>query len=71
MAQTSFEIDERTSEALDHLKKVYGVSSNAGVIKRALAIAMAASKFADSESNIHIRGQANGKDQDVILPQRL
>ena len=37
MAQTSFEIDENTAAALDHLKKVYGVPSNAAVLKRALA----------------------------------
>jgi hypothetical protein len=71
MAQTSFEIDDKTAEALDHLKKVYGVSSNAGVIKRALAIALAASKFADPENNIHIRSEVDGKERDVILPQRL
>jgi hypothetical protein len=71
MAQTSFDIDEKTAEALDHLKKVYGVSSNAGVIKRALAIAMAASRFADPAHNIHIRSEVEGKERVVILPQRL
>src|SRR5712691_5461734 len=59
MPQTSFEIDEKTSVALEHLKKVYGVPSNAAVVKRALAIALAASKFADQDYNIHIRSEAN------------
>jgi hypothetical protein len=72
MAQTSFGIDEKTSEALDRLKKVYGVSTNAGVIKRALAIALAASKFADPEFNIHIRSESDdGTEREVVLPQRL
>jgi len=72
MAQTSFEIDEKTSEALDRLKNVYGVSTNAGVIKRALAIALAASKFADPDFNIHIRSeQKDGTEKEVVLPQRL
>lgn len=72
MAQTSFDVDEKTSEALEHLKRVYGVPTNAGVIKRALAIALAASRFADSDHNIHIRSEApNGVPRDVILPQRL
>lgn len=72
MALTSFEIDEKTSDALDRLKKVYGVSTNAGVIKRALAIALAASKFADPEFNIHIRSESNdGTAREVVLPQRL
>jgi hypothetical protein len=71
MAQTSFEIDENTAAALDHLKKVYGVPSNAAVLKRALALALAASKYADSQHNIHIRSEVNGREQEVILPQRF
>jgi hypothetical protein len=71
MAQTSFEIDEKTAVALEHLKKVYGVPSNAAVLKRALALALAASKYADSEHNIHIRSEVNGKEQEVIIPQRF
>ena len=72
MPQTSFEIDGNTAAALEHLKKVYGVPSNAGVLKRALAIALAASKFADPEYNIHIDNKAaHGESQKVILPQRF
>ena len=71
MPQTSFEIDEKTSTALEHLKRVYGVPSNAAVVKRALAIALAASKFADQDYNIHIRSEANGREQEIVLPQRF
>jgi hypothetical protein len=71
MAQTSFEIDENTAAALDQLKKVYGVPSNAAVLKRALALALAASKYADPDHNIHIRSEVNGRDQEIILPQRF
>jgi hypothetical protein len=71
MAQTSFEIDEKTTAALEHLKKVYGVPSNAAVLKRALALALAASKYADADHNIHIRSEVNGREQEIVLPQRF
>jgi hypothetical protein len=71
MAQTSFEIDEKTAAALEHLKTVYGVPSNAAVLKRALALALAASKYADTEHNIHIRSEVNGKEKEIVLPQRF
>jgi hypothetical protein len=73
MAQTSFEVDANTAEVLEHLKKVYGVPSNAAVLKRALALALAASKYADADHNIHIHVPAgpSGKEKEVILPQRF
>jgi len=72
MAQTSFDIDGKTSEVLEHLKGVYGVPTKAGVIKRALAIAYAASKHADSDQNIRLKTEtASGKPLEVILPQRM
>lgn len=70
MAQTSFEIDEKTSEALTRLKEVYGVNSNAAVLKRALAIALIASKHADKDDNIHMISRDDGKEQEILLPQR-
>jgi ribbon-helix-helix CopG family protein len=72
MAQTSFEIDDKTAEALESLKKVYGVSSNAAVLRRALAIALGASKHADEHHNIHVlRKGEDGKEREVMLPQRF
>jgi hypothetical protein len=72
MAQTSFDIDEKTAASLEHLKKVYGVPTNAAVLRRALAIALAASKFADDDYNIHIESQKeDGEKQKIVVPQRL
>jgi hypothetical protein len=70
MAQTSFEIDEKTANALDTLKEVYGVSSNAAVLKRALAIALIASKQADDDHNIHFVKKDGEEEREVVLPQR-
>lgn len=69
--QTSFEIDDKTAEALDRLKGVYGVTSNAAVLKRALAIALVASKQADEDNNIHLLATASdGTQKEIVLPQR-
>jgi hypothetical protein len=69
--QTSFEIDDKTANALETLKSVYGVSSNAAVLKRALAIALVASKQADPDHNIHfLRKAEDGEETEVVLPQR-
>jgi len=71
MAQTSFDIDEKTASALEALKEVYGVSSNAAVLKRALAIALVASRQADDDFNIHfLKETKGGEKQEVLLPQR-
>jgi hypothetical protein len=69
---TSFEIDSKTASALESLKKVYGVGSNAAVIRRALAIALIASKHADEDHTIHIiRRDPGEQSQEVLVPQRL
>lgn len=70
MAQTSFEIDDKTAEALDTLKHVYGVQSNAAVLKRALAIALILSKQADEDYNVHILRREDDNEKEVVLPQR-
>ena len=70
MAQTSFEIDEKTASALAALKEVYGVNTNAAVLKRALAIALVASKQADEDHNIHFLKEENSEKKEVLLPQR-
>jgi hypothetical protein len=71
MAQTSFEIDEKTAAALDTLKEVYNVPSNAAVMKRALAIALVAAKQADEDHNIHfLRVDPDNNPKEVIVPQR-
>lgn len=72
MAQTSFELDKRTTKALEKLKKVYGVTSNAAALRRALAIAVIASDEADEEDRIHmIREKPDGTYKETVVPQIL
>jgi len=70
MSQTSFDIDAKTAEALDNLKKTFGVSSNAAVVRRALALALLASKYADEEHNIHLLKGEDNTEQEVVVPLR-
>ena len=67
--QTSFEVDELTRSALDELKKVYGVSSNAAVMKRAVRIALIASRYADHNKDLHLLVEEDGAKREVIVPQ--
>ena len=71
MPQTSFEIDEKTAHALESLRKVYGVSSNAAVLKRALALALLTSKYADEDHNIHLLSRDGDKEREVVIAQRF
>jgi hypothetical protein len=70
MPQTSFEIDEKTAEALENLKKVYGVSSKAAVLKRALALAVLAAQYADKDHNLRILSSDKGKEREVAVSLR-
>ena len=71
MAQTSFEIDDKTASTLEKLKVEYGVASNAAVMKRALAIALVASKHADGDHNIRLVSTKDGPKTEILLPQRF
>ncbi len=39
MVQTSFQLDEGTAKSISELKEVFGVTTNTGVIRKALALA--------------------------------
>ena len=71
MAQTSFEIDPKMAEAIDRLKEVYGVGSNAAVLKRALALALVASRYADEDSNLHLLSRKEGAEREIVIAQRF
>lgn len=66
MAQTSFNVDKETEDALDELKKVFGVSTNAAVLKRAIALARLSARNADAEDNVTLR-RPDGRDMVVPL----
>jgi hypothetical protein len=52
--RTSYDLDERTSSLITQLQKNFGVTSNAEVIRRAIALADIASKLADEDGKITI-----------------
>ena len=68
MAQTSFNIDKEMNDALEELKKVFGVTSNAAVLKRAVALARISAKTADEDNNITLI-RTDGRE--TILPLRF
>jgi hypothetical protein len=68
---TSFEIDPNTAETLENLKRIYGVNSNAAVLRRALAIALIASKHVDDDNNILFIRRDGDSDKEVLVPQRF
>lgn len=64
MSLTTFAVD---ALPLAPLKKVYGTKSNAATIKRALAVALILSRYADSDGAIHI---VNSAGAEIVIPQR-
>ena len=56
--RTSYDLDERTNLLITELqKKNFGVTSNAEVIRRAIALADIASKLADADGKITISSE--------------
>lgn len=49
MQQTSFLLDEGTAQAIEQLKKEFNVTTNAAVIRRAIALARIATRNSDSD----------------------
>ena len=54
MAVTSFDVDERTAALLAELQNTFGVKTNAAVLRKALALANVASRYADADRMITI-----------------
>lgn len=51
MAQTSFQLDDGTAQAIEELKKVFNVTSNTAVIRRAIALARIAARNSNADDN--------------------
>jgi hypothetical protein len=66
MAQTTFEVDKATLEAIAELKEAFGAKTNAQVIRRALALARVAAQNADSNNTLTIVGPDN-KQRQILL----
>ena len=61
MAVTSFEMDERTLQTIDELKAVFGVKTNAAVLRKALALARIVGRHADKEHAVVIGGEGDSE----------
>ena len=61
MAVTSFDVDKRTAATIERLRSAFGVKTNAGVIRKALALANIASQHADADGTITIAPSEDGK----------
>ncbi len=57
MPVTTFEMDERTLAAIKDLQVVFGVKTNAAVLRKAIALAVAAATKATPEHTVTISGR--------------
>jgi hypothetical protein len=67
MAQTTFEVDRATLEAIALLKEQFGVKTNAQVIRRALALARVAMQNADPDTHTLTIKAPDGAEKTVLL----
>lgn len=65
--QVSVEIDERTEEAIEQLKKVFNVKSRAAAIRRAVAFARFAADEAADEHQVVTLKRKDGKERSIVL----
>jgi hypothetical protein len=54
MLQATFEVDQATLDAIAEFKEAFGVKTNAGVIRKALALARVAARHADGDKTLTI-----------------
>ncbi len=66
MRQMTLAYDEETEALLEELKKFFGVKTKTAVIRRALAVARAAKKYADPEKAVRIVRPQNIKDGETF-----
>lgn len=66
MTQTSFVIDDQTAAAMEELKAVLGVKTNAAVIRKAIALTRLVARGADADHAITIVDKDN-REQRVLL----
>ncbi len=66
MSATSFVIDKVTAEAIEELKTEFGVTTNAAVIRKALALARVVARCADDSHAITLLGN-DGIERKILL----
>jgi hypothetical protein len=67
MATTRFEVDERTDALIMRLRETFGVTTDAAVIRKALALANIAGEHADVNHIITIGPTDDGKPAVKVL----
>jgi len=65
MAMTTFNVDERMEQSLEELKKHFGASSKAEVIRKAIALLKVVTESENADGSITI--QKDGKEQKLII----
>ena len=65
MALTSFNVDEKMSQSLESLKAHFGATSNAEVLRKAVALLKIAAESEDEDGSITIRKK--DQDQKIII----
>jgi hypothetical protein len=66
MAQTTFDVDKATLDAIAELKDRFGVKTNAQVIRKALALARVAAHCCDDHNTLTILSPTEGEKR-VLL----
>lgn len=66
MAATSFNIDQKTDQTLENLRRHYQVSSKAEVLRKAIALLNIAKRNEHADGTIVMR-QQNGEDLKVLV----
>jgi transaldolase len=67
MKTTTVQFDERAQTEIEKLKKVFGATTNAAVIRKALALAALAAEEADDSHSVTISGRTPRKPVRVSL----
>jgi hypothetical protein len=66
MAVTTFNVDPKTDQTLEELKRHYHASSKAEILRKAIALLNVASRSEQSDGSIIIRQQKGG-DLKVVV----
>lgn len=65
MFVTSFDIDEKTDETLENLRRHYGAASKAAVLRKAIALLNIAKRYEQLDGSLIIRKV--GQDVKVLM----
>lgn len=66
MAVTTFNVDPKTDQTLEDLKRHYHAASKAEILRKAIALLNVASRNEQDDGSIIIR-QQNGQDVKVVV----